>query len=119
MPEYLVSDAPQIARAAKADRHLFDRQYARQTLSGVAVFTGSETRGSSNTLIRMTTPGADPVGITCGMNKFAFAAHKDTVSALKSGDPVHIKGPIGSDSNGQTISLGDGCQVEPSSAPAQ
>jgi len=114
MPEYLVSDAPKIIEIAKTNRTLFDQQYFRQTLSGDVVFSGSETRGNSSYLIRMTTPGAAPITLSCSMNKFAFAAHKDTLGVFKSGDIVHVKGPIGSDTDGQAISLGDGCVVEKS-----
>lgn len=119
MPEYGIADAPRIVEAAKADRAGFERQYFRQTLSGEVVFSAAEGRGSSTFLIRMATPGAAPLALTCGMNKFAFAAHKDTVSAFKPGDIVRIKGPIGSDTDGQTIALGDGCTVDPSYSAAR
>ncbi len=118
MPEYHVSDVPKIVEVANADRSAFNQRYFRQTLSGDVVFAGSEGRGASTFLIRTTAPGtgAGSVTISCGMNKFMLAANKDALSSLKSGDIVHIKGPIGSDTGGQAISLGDGCVVEKSYA---
>ena len=119
MPQYYVSDAAKIVEAAGKDRADFNQRYVRQMLSGEAVFAGSEGRGASTTVIKATVPGAGAITISCGMNKFAFAANKDALAAIKSGDAVHIRGPIAPDTSAQAIVLGDGCTVEKSySQPA-
>ena len=114
MPEYHVSDIPNIAEAATTNRAVFDQRYARQTLSGELIFAASQPRGSSAFLIKAT--GPDAVTVECGMNKFRAAASKDALDSLKPGDLVRVKGVIGAESAGRTISLSDGCTVEKAAA---
>lgn len=110
--EYRVADAARIVAAA-ADPELFERDYLRKPLDGDAVFADASSRGASSRLVSVRGVESGGVAISCRLNGFAYAAHKEAIDSLKPGAPVHVKGVIGAGTGGETLALADGCTVEP------